>query len=231
MRWGVAQTASPSMVRQYRPLASGAERLRWGGPPKAVGSPMRLHCTAAWPPSRFGGPPSFFATAGPLGPWAGGSRGPERFVRHGGRQAAPSGGPRLRLVACVSSPPALRSPVGARFGFPSPARPLLWCRWPGPGALGSWGAGGALLRCRLGPSGRLAPPGFCPPPPLSPGFAWRRLRRRCFSYRGDVAFAASRGSAVRPGRAGSLPLNGCFPCPSSFAIDAVALAGYNVPGR
>lgn len=124
---------------------------------------------------RLAGPqsvPSFFATAPPLAAWAGGSRGPERFVRHGGRQAAPSGGPRLRLVACVSSPPALRSPVGARFGFPSPARPLLCFRWPGPGALGSWGAGGALLRRRLGPSGRLAPPGFCPPPPCrlaSPG--------------------------------------------------------------
>lgn len=118
----------------------------------------------------------FLRTAGPLGPWRGGSRGPERVGRHGGGQAAPSGGPRLRLVAFVSSPPAWRPPVGCRLGFPSPAGPRLCGRWPGPGALGSRGAGGCAPFRFPAPSFRLAPSG-CFPRPLC------RLPR-CLGLRG-----------------------------------------------
>ena len=66
--------------------------------PTWLGSPIRLHCTAAWSRPWWAAP--FLRTAAPLAPWRGGSRGPVRFVRIVGL--------RLRLVACVSSPPASR---------------------------------------------------------------------------------------------------------------------------
>lgn len=160
-------------------------------------------------------------------------------------KAAASGGPRLRSPPPWAPP--LAWPAAAGLRFPSPAGPRLCGRWPGAGASGSWGAGGFAPSCCGGPSWCPAPSGFFPRPPLSPGFAWRRLRRRCFSSRGDVASFASLGSWARPGRDGRqvlrsgcadaktspgyVPLNGCFPCPSSFAIDLCCPGGLQWPGR
>ena len=178
------------VVRQYRPLASGAERLRWGGPPKAVGSPMRLHCTAAW--SRPGARPFSPLRA----PWALGRAAP------GGRSVSVGTGavrpPPPAAPGCGSSraSPRLRPcvPLG-RFGSPSPAGPRLCGRWSGPGALGSRGAGGCAPFRFPAPSFRLAPSGcfprpLCrlprcfrgcqfslpPPPPLPPRWGSRGAR-------------------------------------------------------
>lgn len=125
---------------------------------------MRLHCTAAW--SRPCGR-ALFAHCGPqCGPWRGGSR--RRSVSFGtGPSSGPSGSPRLRLVAFVSSPPAWR-PVCRAPRLPSPRQssaPTSVVRRPGFGLQGGRGCA-PLWRC--GPSGPSAPVGVCPSPPLSP---------------------------------------------------------------
>ena len=172
-----------------------------------------------------------FRHCGPFGPLGGRLPGPGAFRSARGPSSGPLGRPpasarRVRLLAFGLAFPC-RGPL--RLPVPRPSSALVSvARARGFGLLGGRGCAPSV------PLWAVWPPcvsWLLSPAPLSPGFAWRRLRRRCFSNRGDVAFAASQGSAVRPGRAGSLPLNGCFPCPSSFAIDAVALAGYNVPGR
>ena len=192
-----------SVLRQYRPLASGADRQSVGHP-RPHGSGRPYACTVPPPGRRPLGPPSFFATAGPLGPWAGGSRGPERFVR--------PVGPRLRLVACVSSPPALR-PLGP-LRLPVPRRgSALWSVARARGFGLQRGRGCAPL-WRSAPSLGFRSLRLLPPAPC----------RRCaaaaiFSYRGDVAFSASPGSWARPGRDGAVPLKHPVPCPSSFAAE------------
>ena len=146
----------PSMLRQYRRLASGGERLRWGGPPQAVGSPVRLHCTAAW--SRPGGAP-FLRTAGrsaPLGAAAPGAR----SVSVG--RAAPGCGssrssPRLR--------PGARS--AGRLGFPSPAGPRLCGRWARPRGFGLQGGRGCAPLWRSAPSAGFRSLRLLPPPPVA----------------------------------------------------------------
>ena len=121
-----------------------------------------MHCTAAWrrPPLR--GPAPFCALRAP---WALGAAAPgARCVSFA--PSAPGCGsshssPRLRPCA----------PLG-RFGSPSPAVALLCGRWPGPGALGSRGAGGCAPFRFPAPSFRLAPSGCFPRPSVAFRAAW-----------------------------------------------------------
>ena len=176
---------------------------------------MRLHCAAAW--SRPGARPFSPLRA----PWALGRAAPGARSGSFGTgavkrppRAAPGFGRRPR----GRRPSALRPVCGPlRLPVPRPSSALVSvARARGFGLLGGPGVRPLLPPWAVLPPSSL---GFRPPPPLSPGFAWRRLRRRCFSYSDDVASFASLGSSVRPGRDSSLPLNDCFPCPSSFAID------------
>lgn len=149
----------PSKVRQYRALASGRERLRWGGPPKAVGSPVRLHCTAAW--SRPGARPFSplrrrwrlgRAARGGRSVSLGGRRGPGLALRFACGPSLPLWGGPVPLVPAVvvgsalggplcsgiGGPPArLRAPGGRRFAPPGAAAvrlaallPLFFLRRP-----------------------------------------------------------------------------------------------------
>lgn len=153
-----------SKVRQYRRLASGAERQSVGHP-RPHGSGRPYACTVPPPGRGPGGPRPFCALRRP---WRLGAAAPgARCVSFA--SAAPGCGsshasPRLR--PCV--------PLG-RFGFPSPAVARLCHRWPGPGALGSRGAGGCAPFWLSAPSFRFAPSGFFP----RPSFAWLRLAAAC----------------------------------------------------
>ena len=183
--------------------------------PTWLGSPMRVHCTAAWPSALW--PPSFLRTAAALPPWRGGSRGPVRFVR--------LGGPRLRLVACVSSPPALRPFGPLRLPFPRRGSALSSvARARGFGLQRVRGLRPFLALCAVFP---LCSLWFLPPPLFRLASPCGGLRRRSGFYRGDVAFHASLGSAFRPGGGGSLPLNLLVPRPYSFAIDRGSRLRYN----
>lgn len=70
LRWRNSK-AVRSKLRYFRPLASGAERLRLCGPSHKAGSHVRLHCTAAWPGALLPAP-VLFRHCGPLwGPLGG----------------------------------------------------------------------------------------------------------------------------------------------------------------
>lgn len=162
-------------------------QLRWGiGPnglcPRAAVIPspsFRLRSAALGRPAQGGrvahalalyrrlvaprGAP-FLRTAGPWGPWRGGSRGPERVGRHGGGQAAPSGGPRLRLVACVSSPPAWR-PVCRAPRLPVPRRSSALWSVARPRGFGLLGGRGCAPLWRSAPSLGFRSLRLLPPPP------------------------------------------------------------------
>ena len=171
-----AQTAFALVLRQYRPLASGAEGQPLAPRTVTFGSPLGFHCTAAWPwaASR---PPSFLRTAGAA-----------RGVPLGA--AAPGGGAgRSGLCSVVGAlvphPPGLwalgpRPPPGSALGSVAGGPP------PGP-----WGSRGGRRFCPLvGSAGRLAallPRFFSARRPLGSPLL-RRLRRRFFSDSGDVAF-------------------------------------------
>ena len=138
--------------------------------PTWLGSPVRLHCTAAWPSSRFGGPPSFLRTAGRrCGPWRGGSRGPERTCSVWLPPAAASSPCPVALSVLPFPAPRLRPrvplSVAASAALPPPALCSVIGR-PGPGLLAPWGGGGfSLLPLLVGP--RASPfPRFWFPPPL-----------------------------------------------------------------
>lgn len=161
---------------------------------------MRLHCTAAW--SRPCGR-ALFAHCGPLGALGRRLPGAGAYRSARGRSSRPPGGPRLRLVAFVSSPPAWRAPCRAPASAPRPP-PVLGSvvGSPAPGLWAPGGAGGAppcgALRRR-----RASAPSVCfPRPPCrlaAPGGGYRRR----ISDRGDVAFSPFQDTAVRPGRDGA----------------------------
>lgn len=169
----------PSKRGTYRPLASGAEGKAQGVPKNSFGSPVRLHCTAAWPSALW--PPSFLRTAGPAqgrAPWRGGSRGPGGGRSHRRPPASAASPCRVALSVLPSPAPCLRPcvPWWARFGFPPPAAALLCHRWAGPAASGSWGAGGFLAPAASGGAAFLpVPPVSVPRPPSRP-FLARRAR-------------------------------------------------------
>lgn len=118
---------------------------------------------------------------------------PSRFKSPGRERVGSRLGSVVRLLCPVPpgfGPLALACPPGSPLCsvVGGPARGVLASRWGGGrfARLFPAAASGCLRRSV--------------PAPSPPRFGWRRLRRRCFSYRGDVAFAASLGSAVRPGR-------------------------------
>lgn len=190
-------------------------------------------------------------TAGPLGPWR--AAGPGRFcaVRGGGAPAL-----RCGPLGGLASPPLRRGGRFPRVGAVVAAalfrrRSALWLR---PPARALWGSGGAralpafgLFRVR--PS---APPGFRPGPPLRPGCASRcggcaaaDLWQGAIVLRPKLSAILSRSAAVvtaaaaeavpllrcgKTGQTAVVPLMGCAPCPSSFAIDADPWEGYNDRG-
>lgn len=120
----------------------------------------------------------------------------------------PSGGVPLPAVALPlgrSSPPR---PCGA----PGGPGVFLFRRFPRPAVAPVCAAFRAAWACACAAPRRAAAVGlggFSPPP------AWALV----FLNKGDVAFHASPGSAVRPGRDGSQPPNSLVPCPSSFATE------------
>ena len=176
-----SMTATDGATHGCRSQASAANPVRWGigasrlcplaasiPPPSfrrrgqspgrsrtvAFGSPVGLHCTAAWPVAPLGAP-VLFAHCGPPGaaPRRGRSRGRSGSV-----------GPLLcGRCSCAPSPWAL-----GPWPSPSPwVGPRLCCRWAAPGALGSrWGSS-LLPLCRFcGPSRCCAPSILsCAPPP------------------------------------------------------------------
>lgn len=188
---------------------------------------MRLHCAAAW--SRPGARPFSPLRA----PWALGRAAPG--ARSGSFGTGAVKRPPRAAPGSGSSHASRRLRPGVPLSGPASASrppPVLGSVVGGPGP-GLWAPGGPGVRPLL-PPWAVWPPcslRFRPPPPLSPCGG---CRRRCFSSSGDVASCASLGSWVRPGRDGRqvlrsgcadaktspgfVPLNDCFPCPSSFAV-------------
>jgi hypothetical protein len=202
------------------PAPSFRRRAAARGHPRPQGSDRPCACTVPPPGRGPGGPRPFCALRRRwrLGAAAPGARSVSFATAAPGCGSSHSS-PRLRPRVLLG-----------RFGFPSPAVARLCHRWPGPGALGSRGAGGCAPFWLSAPSFRFDPSGFFP----RPSFAWLRLaspcgglRRRFGFYRGDVAFHASLGSWSRPGGGGSLPLNLLVPRPFSFAIDRGGRLRYN----
>ena len=174
LRWGIGANRLCPRAASIPP-PSFRRRSAALGHPRPHGSDRPCACTVP-PPGRAMGAP-FLRTAGAAQgrpPWRGGSRRPERVVRHGGGQAAPSGGPRLRLVAFVSSPPAWRAVCRApRLPVPRPSS-ALWSVVR-PRGFGLLGGRGCAPLWRAAPSVGFRSLRLLPPPPLSPGCAWRRL--------------------------------------------------------
>ena len=142
--------------------------------PTWLGSPVRLHCTAAW--SRPCGR-ALFAHCGRIAALARRLQGPERTCSGRGRASRPLWLP----PAAASSPcpvalsvlpfpaprlrPGVPLSVAASAALPPPALCSVVGR-PGPGLLAPWGGGGfSLLPLLVGP--RASPfPRFWFPPPL-----------------------------------------------------------------
>lgn len=182
-----------------------------GGPPKAVGSPIRLHCTAAWPSAPWAA--VLFRHCGPLGPLGGRLPGPGAFRSP---RRPPAAARRMRLLASgLASPWAASAPrpppwLCSVVGGPGPG---LWAP-EGPGVVPPCGA--PRRRWASAPSG-------CFPRPLC------RLPRCCFrGYQFSLPPprpcrpAGARGEREASGLGGSRPR---FAPPAAAAASVAVRVG------
>ena len=230
LRWGIGANrlcprAAVIPAPSFRGRAAALGRPAQGG---RVAHALALYRRLVAPWGR-----ALFAHCGGLAALA------RRLAAAGACRSAAAGAPVLRFASLAARrlrswaarlPAFLRCGsflrLGGRLcsGFAGPAAPL-------------WAPGGRRFRpflalCAVFPPCSL---GFSAAAPCRLASPCGGLRRRSGFYRGDVAFSASPGSWARPGRDGRqvlrsscadakaspgyVPLNGCFPCPSSFAAE------------
>lgn len=196
LRWGIGPNGlCPRAASVPAPSFRGRPAKRRAPSPTWLGSPIRLHCTAAWPSAPWAA--VLFRHCGPLGPLGGRLPGPGAFRSP---RRPPAAARRIRLLASgLASPWAASAPrpppwLCSVVGGPGPG---LWAP-EGPGVVPPCGA--LCRRWASAPSG-------CFPRPLC------RLPR-CLGLRGSgSASLPPEPPSLRPGALllPWLPVSPCLP--------------------